>query len=273
MAQQIEVRMCNIIARRHEEFIESTLKQPFRMKFIVIFIVLDRVYSWFPGLLTYINRIVALDAATYELASTFIISLVGLCAFPQMWLSRIIKVIKEWNNSDIKHIVMEVSKHIFVLVVLPVTFACLMHKVNSFFECYFDTNITSSRNHNDLQKERESNPLTTLLRIRIFAPISEELVFRQSLIGFITSRLVNYTAFSKSSDVRRKVPFLKSVIPFVCILLSGTLFGLDHELNFNSIMAGYATFGVILGFAYYVGKGRIIHSILPHMFYNYIHAS
>lgn len=265
--------MCNIIAKHREEFIESTLRQPFRLTLIGFFIVLDRVYSWFPGLLTYINRIVALDAATYELASTFIISSLGLCAFPQMWLSRIIKIIKEWNNSDIKHIVMEVSKHIFVLVVLPITFACLMHKANSFFECYFDTNITSSGNQNNLQKERESNPLTSLLRIRIFAPISEELVFRQFLIGFITSRLVNYAAFSKSSDVRRKVPLLKSVIPFVCILLSGILFGLDHELNFNSIMAGYATIGVILGFAYYVGKGRIIHSILPHMFYNYIHAS
>ena len=273
MTQQKEICMRNIVARHHEEFIQSILKQPFRPAFIIIIIVLDRAYSWLPGFVTFISKLAARDAATYGLIFTILISLAGFCAFPQMWPSRIVEPRKEQNNSDIRSMLKELFKQILVLVILPLAVAYVMHEVNLFFKCYFDTNLASSDNQNNLNKEKESNSLASLLWIGIFGPISEELLFRQLIIGFFTSRLINRIALIKSSVVQQTIPLLKSAIVFVSIFLSGMSFGLSHDEHFNFIMAGYATFGVILGFAYYIGKGHVIHSILPHMLYNLIFAS
>ena len=102
MTQQKEICMRNIVARHHEEFIQSILKQPFRPAFIIIIIVLDRAYSWLPGFVTFISKLAARDAATYGLIFTILISLAGFCAFPQMWPSRIVEPRKEQNNSDIR---------------------------------------------------------------------------------------------------------------------------------------------------------------------------
>lgn len=273
MTQQKEIHMRNIVARHHEEFIQSTLKQPFRLAFIIILIVLDRVYSWLPGFVPFISKLAPRDAATYGLIFTILISLAGFCAFPPKWISRTSGDAEERCDKSIFHRPNEGCERLALTVELAFACAIIMGAISWFFTTHLHTSIASSENQQNLTTQRQSNPLMYFPQTLFFAPIAEELIFRHFLIGFITSRLINRIASSKSSSVQQKIPLLKSSIPCICILLSGILFGLSHERNFNFIMAGYATHGVILGFAYYIGKGHVIHSILPHMLYNLIFAS
>ena len=267
-----------------EKFIQDVQKK--HAFSVCIFLILCITYYLSSYYYTYICKLTMLDPVAYQLIFTSTISFVGFFAFPPFQRNTSFKSQKKATEVDTSYCVQDRQPSnikrfwrrfnrlfddfdvILCLCTIALT-PVIIHLLDSLFINIFNLKPNSFGNQQNLNEQiKSSSFVLAFLWIGFSAPIVEELFFRQIIIGFLSPRLATSIIDCSRITNERLAACIRLFFWCGFILLSGLLFGLYHERHFNRIMAIYAIDGTVLGVAYFIGKGRPISSIAPHIIFN-----